>query len=68
MPVYNNLDGVEDSDNYAIEQSDGGEESLEYFNLVVRIVTIVTQTFFFQSEEIFVQLDELNKLDRITHE
>ena len=42
VPVYNNLDGVEDSDNYSIEQSDGGEESLEYFNLVVRIVTIVT--------------------------
>ena len=42
MPIYNNLDGVEDSENYVIEQSDGGEESLEYFNLVVRIITIIT--------------------------
>ena len=43
VPVYNNHDGVYDSDNYAIEQSDGGEESLQYFNLVVRIVTIVNK-------------------------
>ena len=40
--VYNNQDGVIDSENFAIEQSDGAD-SLEYFNLVVRIVTINSQ-------------------------
>ena len=40
--VYNNQDGVIDSDNFAIEQSDGADGQ-EYFNLVVRIVITVSK-------------------------
>ena len=31
-------------------------------------IYLILSSFFFQNEEIFVQLDELDKLDRITHD
>ena len=37
------------------------------FLLSFQTLLQVRQTIFFQNEEIFVQLDELDELDRITH-
>ena len=33
---------------------------------LIELVATVTQSSYFQNEEIFVQLDELDELDRIT--
>ena len=39
--VYNSHDGLIDSSNYDIQQS-GGEDSIEYFNLVVQKINIIS--------------------------
>ena len=42
--------------------------SLSYFNILIPLKWIISYSSFFQNEVIFIQLDELDELDSVTHE